>query len=102
MADCIVDVRESTGRGLRGGKADFRRMLLLSTNTEVYAYVLDRCLVAEDTYSLISTHCYLLLTAGSLLLSSKLLVVATAYSTMLRVADDLPRPTINDKTINGQ
>ena len=94
VEDCIVDVGESTGRVLRGGKAEFRRMPLLSTNTEVYSYGLDRCLVAEDTYSLISTRCYLLLTAGSVLLSSKLLLVPTAYSTMLRVVDDLLRGVV--------
>jgi len=95
LADCIVDVGESHGRVLRGNRAEFRKMPLLSSATEVYVYGLDRSLVAEDTYSIISTHCYLLLTAGSLLLSNKLLLVTTAYSTMLRVADDLLRLTTN-------
>ena len=89
LADCIVDVGESHGRLLRGGKAEFRKMPLLSSATEVYAYGLDRSLVAEDTYSFISTHCYLLPTAGRLLLPT-------------RRFDDLPCLTTNDKTTNGQ
>ena len=48
--DCIVDVGESHGRVLRGGKAEFLKMPLLSSATEVFALGLQRSLVAEDTY----------------------------------------------------
>ncbi len=53
--DCIVDVGVSHGRLLRGGKAEFRKMPLVSSETEVYSFGRERSLVAEDT-SLISTY----------------------------------------------